>query len=64
VAAQLKDFYPDSNCQSDLRYMGGSFYLASIAVSGSFSKSMQLSTGSYAGGGIGGVAGGGGFGLR
>jgi len=64
VAAQLKNFYPNSGYQRDLRYMGGSFYLASILVSNSFSQSTQLSMGGLAGGGVGGFAGGGGAGIR
>ena len=65
VATQLKEFYPNSSFHNDLRYTGGSFYLASIMVSNSFSQTMQQANiGGIPGGGAGGFSGGGGAGGR
>ena len=61
VVTQQKEFYPYSSYQNDLRYIGGSLYLASIEVSNSFSQAMPQA---YSGGGIGGFSGGGGGGGR
>ena len=65
VATQFKGLYANSAYQDDPRYIGGSFYLASIAVSNAFSQPVQqLHIGGFSGGGIGGFSGGGGAGGR
>jgi hypothetical protein len=64
VAEQFKELFPNNFYQNDLRYIGGSLYMASIVVSNSFSQSMQqVYMGGFAGG-AGGFAGGGGAGGR
>jgi hypothetical protein len=64
VAEQFKELCPNSFYQNDLRYIGGSLYVASIAASiaasKSFSQSMQqMCVGGFSGGGAGGGGGGG-----
>ena len=64
VKTQFKELYPDISL-NDLRYIGGSLYMASILVSTSFSQSMQqVYRGGFSGGGVGGFSGAGGAGGR
>jgi len=55
VATQLNKLYPNNSNQNDLRYNGGSLYLASIAISNTYTQTIQRVFGS-ADGGIGGIS--------